>query len=158
MKKNQITARGSTVAHNRAREACWQKFADRVNSEANLREFWETLWNFLQRFERSFVRMIVRVWIHQETGPVILLCWYCVSFSTASASMQRASKVTVGLRILSKKWLGQLQNCDAFFYNLGYYFKYTLCTKYMSHKPLTRNPPNTTTAVDGSIINKKTLY
>ena len=29
--KNQITARGDTVAHNKAREACWQKIADRVN-------------------------------------------------------------------------------------------------------------------------------
>ena len=30
--KNQITARGNTVAHNKAREACWQKIADCVNS------------------------------------------------------------------------------------------------------------------------------
>ena len=28
---NQITARGDTVAHNKAREACWQKIADCVN-------------------------------------------------------------------------------------------------------------------------------
>ena len=32
MNKNLITARGNTVAHNKAREACWQKTADSVNS------------------------------------------------------------------------------------------------------------------------------
>ena len=30
--KKQITARGNTVAHNKAREACWQKIADSVNA------------------------------------------------------------------------------------------------------------------------------
>ena len=30
--KNKITARGNTVAHNKAREACWQKIADFVNA------------------------------------------------------------------------------------------------------------------------------
>ena len=30
--KNQIMARGNTVAHNKAREACWQKIADSVNA------------------------------------------------------------------------------------------------------------------------------
>ena len=38
--KNQITAKGNTVAHNKASEACWQKTADRVislkRSEKNL--------------------------------------------------------------------------------------------------------------------------
>ena len=29
--KNQITARGNTVAHNKAREACLQKKADSLN-------------------------------------------------------------------------------------------------------------------------------
>jgi hypothetical protein len=29
--KNQITARRNTVAHNKAREASWQKTADNVN-------------------------------------------------------------------------------------------------------------------------------
>ena len=28
--KKQITARGNTVAHNKSREACWQKIADSV--------------------------------------------------------------------------------------------------------------------------------
>ena len=30
--KNQITAKVNTVAHNKAREACWQKITDRINS------------------------------------------------------------------------------------------------------------------------------
>ena len=30
--KKQITARGNTVVHNKAREACWQKVADSVNA------------------------------------------------------------------------------------------------------------------------------
>ena len=30
--KKQITARGNTVAPNKAREACWQKIADSVNA------------------------------------------------------------------------------------------------------------------------------
>ena len=30
--KIQITAKGNTVAHNKARVACWQNIADRVNS------------------------------------------------------------------------------------------------------------------------------
>ena len=30
--KKQITARGNTVAPNKAREACWQKIADAVNA------------------------------------------------------------------------------------------------------------------------------
>ena len=30
--KKQITARSNTVAHNKAREACWQKIADSVNA------------------------------------------------------------------------------------------------------------------------------
>ena len=30
--KKQITARSNTVAHNKAREACWQKIAGSVNA------------------------------------------------------------------------------------------------------------------------------
>ena len=30
--KKQIMAKGNTVAHNKAREACWQKIADSVNA------------------------------------------------------------------------------------------------------------------------------
>ena len=30
--KKQITARGNTVAHNKAREACWLKIADSVTA------------------------------------------------------------------------------------------------------------------------------
>ena len=33
MFKNQITARGNTVPHNKAREACWQTMADLSISE-----------------------------------------------------------------------------------------------------------------------------
>ena len=30
--KKEITIKGNAVAHNKAREACWKKIADRVNS------------------------------------------------------------------------------------------------------------------------------
>ena len=34
--KKEITMKGNTVAHDKAREACWQKIPDRVNSQVKI--------------------------------------------------------------------------------------------------------------------------